>query len=181
MKTLIIYSSQTGFTKKYATWLSEELQADCIPLKDSKKINLDDYENIIYGSWFCAGGLNSLNWFITKASKLATIKNKKIAIFGVGASPKENPELPAALEKVNSVIFSKLDKDLNLKVFYCQGGLNYEIMGTPSKLAMKMFVKILKSNKNKTPQDEEMIKMVSSSYDISDKKFIEPIIDFIKQ
>ena len=54
-------------------------------------------------------------------------------------------------------------------------------MGTPSKLAMKMFVKILKSNKNKTPQDEEMIKMVSSSYDISDKKFIEPIIDFIKQ
>ena len=39
MKTLIIYSSQTGFTKKYATWLSEELQADCIPLKDAKKIN----------------------------------------------------------------------------------------------------------------------------------------------
>ena len=47
MKTLIIYSSQTGFTKKYATWLSEELQADCIPLKDAKKINLDDYKNII--------------------------------------------------------------------------------------------------------------------------------------
>ena len=46
-----------------------------------------------------------------------TIKNKKIAIFGVGASPKENPELPAALEKVNSVIFSKLDKDLNLNIF----------------------------------------------------------------
>ena len=50
MKTLIIYSSQTGFTKKYATWIAEELQADCILLKDAKKINLDDYENIIYGS-----------------------------------------------------------------------------------------------------------------------------------
>ena len=38
MKTLITYSSQTGFTKKYATWLSEELKADCIPLKEAKKV-----------------------------------------------------------------------------------------------------------------------------------------------
>ena len=45
---------------------------------------------------------------------------------------------------------------------------------------MKMFLSMLKSNKNKTPADEEMIKMISSNYDITDKKYIQPILDFVK-
>lgn len=28
MKTLIVYTSQTGFTKRYADWMAEELQAN---------------------------------------------------------------------------------------------------------------------------------------------------------
>jgi hypothetical protein len=49
-----------------------------------------------------------------------------------------------------------------------------------SKLMMKMFVGMLKSKENKTQADEEMIKMISSNYDITDKKYIKPILDFIK-
>ena len=37
MKTLVIYTSQTGFTKRYAEWISEELNADIYDLKDVKK------------------------------------------------------------------------------------------------------------------------------------------------
>ena len=37
MKTLVIYTSQTGFTKRYAAWISEELNADIYDLKDVKK------------------------------------------------------------------------------------------------------------------------------------------------
>ena len=37
MKTLVIYTSQTGFTKRYAEWISEELDADIYELKDVKK------------------------------------------------------------------------------------------------------------------------------------------------
>ena len=44
----------------------------------------------------------------------------------------------------------------------------------------KLFVKILKSNKNKTPQDEAKIKLISTSFDKSDKKYLEPILDFLK-
>ena len=42
MKTIIIYTSQTGFTKRYAQWLSEELAAELITLEDAKKKN-DSY------------------------------------------------------------------------------------------------------------------------------------------
>ena len=34
MKTLVIYTSQTGFTKKYADWLADEMGADIFDLKD---------------------------------------------------------------------------------------------------------------------------------------------------
>ena len=45
---------------------------------------------------------------------------------------------------------------------------------------MKVFVKTLKAKKNKTEEDELMIKMVSRSYDISDIKYIEPIVAYLE-
>ncbi len=44
-----------------------------------------------------------------------------------------------------------------------------------------MFTKMLKSKKDKTEAEQEMITMVSTSYDISDKKYIEPILDCLKR
>ena len=43
-----------------------------------------------------------------------------------------------------------------------------------------MFLKTLKAKKEKTTEEQIMIKMVSSSYDISDKKYIEPILQYLK-
>ncbi len=45
---------------------------------------------------------------------------------------------------------------------------------------MKMFIKTLKAKKDKTEKDEEVIRMISSSYDISDKKYIEPILECLR-
>jgi hypothetical protein len=49
-------------------------------------------------------------------------------------------------------------------------------MPLASKLMMKLFIKTLKARKNQTEAEREMVKMISSSYDISDKKYIEPIL-----
>lgn len=173
MKTLIIYSSQTGFTKKYAEWIAEEMGASCITLKEAKKKNLQDYDNLVYGGWCCAGGVKGLKWL---KEKLPSLHNKKIALFAVGASPLENnPEVLVALRNN----FEPLETE-TIKGFYCPGGFNYDKMSMGSKLAMKMFISILKKNKNPTEQDKKMIEMISHSYDISDKKYIEPIVQFLQ-
>ena len=36
MKTLIIYTSQTGFTKRYAEWIADRLQGEIIRLDELK-------------------------------------------------------------------------------------------------------------------------------------------------
>ena len=58
--------------------------------------------------------------------------------------------------------------------------LNYEKMNAPSKMAMKMFVSSLKRKKNQTEDEKKMVEMISSSYDISDKKFIAPIVEYFE-
>ncbi len=171
MKTIIIYHSQTGFTKRYAQWIAEASGADCFELTAARKKDLDAYDTIVYGGWACAGGISKLSWFKSNIDRWA---GKKLIAFCVGASPIENPEIGTALRQ--NFTESEWEK---VNVFYCPGGFNYEKMSAPSKLMMKMFIKALKAKKDKTETEQEMINMISHSYDISDRKYIEPILESI--
>ncbi len=173
MKTIVIYNSQTGFTKRYAKWIAEATGADCFEFTEAKKKNMSVYEAIIFGGWACAGGITKLSWFKSNIGKWA---DKKLVVFCVGGSPADSPEIGPALKQN----FKKQELE-NIKVFYCPGGFNYEKMSVTSKFMMKMFIKTLKSKKNKTEADKEMIKMISSSYNISDKKYIKPILEYLDQ
>ena len=44
MKTLIIYTSQTGFTKRYALWLAGKVDGDVLELKDAQKKENDFFD-----------------------------------------------------------------------------------------------------------------------------------------
>ena len=99
MKTIVIYHSQTGFTKRYAQWIAEASGADCLELSAAKKKNMAPYEAIIYGGWACAGGISKLNWFKENIDKWA---DKKLIVFCVGGSPADSPEIAPTL-KQNSI------------------------------------------------------------------------------
>lgn len=173
MKTIVIYNSQTGFTKRYAQWIAEATGGDCLELSVARRKNMDAYEAIVFGGWACAGGISKLSWFKSNIDKWA---DKKLIAFCVGGSPIDSPEIEPALKQ--NFKESELKK---VNVFYCPGGFNYEKLSAPSKFMMKMFVNTLKAKKDKTEAEQEMIKMISTSYDISDKKYIEPILNCLKK
>lgn len=172
MKTAVIYTSQTGFTKRYAQWIAEAAGADCFELSDAKKKELSAYEAIVFGGWACAGSISKLSWFKSNMDKWT---DKKLIVFCVGGSPADTPDIETAVKK--NFTESELKR---VDVFYCPGGFNYEKMPLPSKLMMKMFVKALKAKKDKTEDEEEMTKYISTSYDISDKRYIEPVLACLK-
>lgn len=174
MKVLVIYTSQTGFTKKYAEWITEELQADILELNDAKKKKdsfFDEYSAVIYGGWSMAGNVVSIKWFLSKAEKW---NGKKLAVFCVGGCPGEAPEIEAFLDKILDDSQKKY-----IRAFYCQGGINYDKMKGPSRFAMKTFAAMIRKKKDPSDSEREMAKLISSSYDISDKKFVEPIVSYI--
>lgn len=173
MKTIVIYNSKTGFTKRYAQWIAEAAGAACLELSVAKKKDLTLYEAIIFGGWACAGSISKISWFKGNIDKWA---DKKLIVFCVGASPIDNPEVELALKQNFKEPALK-----KVNVFYCPGGLNYEAMSAPSKLMMKMFVKTLKAKKDKTEAEQEQIKIMSASYDISGKKYIKPIMNYLER
>ena len=170
MKAIVIYSSQTGFTKKYAEWISEAAACECVEFKKARKLKLAEYDAIVFGGWFKAGLITQVPWFKKQIPSLSAA-GKKLIVFCCGANPAENPEALESLHK--NFTQDELSK---IKTFYCPGGLNYEKMSFGSKLAMKMLIKILSCKKDATQADFDMIERISKSYDISDKKFIEPIV-----
>ena len=60
-----------------------------------------------------------------------------------------------------------------------QGGLDYDKMKTPSRLACKALVSMLNKKKDATQKEKDMAEMLSHSYDISDEKYIEPIVEYV--
>lgn len=175
MKSIVIYNSQTGFTKKYAEWISEAAGCECVEFKKAAKLNLSDYDSIVFGGWCMAGNITKLNWFKKMMPNLAAT-GKKLIVFAVGATPAEAVEIDTAMDKVLSEEEKKI-----AKLFYCPGGINYEKMKIPSRFAMKMLVKALSSKKDATKDDIKKAEMISKSYDISDKKFILPIVEALKE
>lgn len=173
MKTIVIYHSQTGFTKQYAQWIAEAAGAECVELSAAKRKDLEPFEAIVFGSWACAGSISKLHWFKNNIDRW---KDKKLIAFCVGASPIDAPETQQALKQN-----FKEPKLAKVHVFYCPGGFRYEKMSASSRLMMKLFIKALKAKKDQTEAEQEMIRMISASYDLSDKKYIKPILDCLNR
>jgi len=60
MKTLILYKSKTGYTKKYGEWIKDELSADCFEVSTINSSILDNYDTIIYGGGLYEHGIGLL-------------------------------------------------------------------------------------------------------------------------
>lgn len=174
MKTLIIYNSQTGFTKKYAEWLGERMQATVMNLKEAKKEKdgfYKDFDAIAFGSWVLGGKAVKAEWFLEKAP---VWKGKKLVQFMVGAMPGDAPEIQTILDNALND-----EQKRYIKVFFCQGGLDYTKMKFPYKQMMKAFSSMT-AKKAVTEDEKKMAEMIASNYDESDPKFIEPIVAYLE-
>ncbi len=174
MKTLIVYTSQTGFTRKYAKWLADKMQGDLLDLKSAQKKEaafFEGYDAICYGGWVMAARVVKVNWFLEKA---VNWRDKRLAVFCVGGSPNDNPDIDTFLQNALTDEQKKY-----IRIFYCQGGFNYEKMKAPSRIAMKMFVSVLRRRKDATEEEKIATEKMAASYDISDIKYIEPIVSYL--
>lgn len=174
MKSLIIYTSQTGFTKRYAEWIAGELGGETMELKEAKKKRDDffaDYDAIAYGGWSMAGKTVSSEWFLQKA---ANWKGKKLAVFCVGASTVVNPDVEKNLQSALSE-----EQKTYMKAFYCPGGINYDAMKLPSRLILKGLYSSISKKANPTEEEKGMAECLAKSFDGSDIKYAKIIADYL--
>jgi menaquinone-dependent protoporphyrinogen IX oxidase len=170
MRTVVVYRSISGFTKKYAEWIAEECKAD---LFDSREINLDklsEYALIIFGGSLHAVGINGIKLLKENLSRLT---DKKIVVFAVGASPPKEGIMPEIM-KNNFTI----EQQNRLRLFYLRGGFNFSKLDFSNKVLMVLFRVSLALKRNKTPDERGMLAAYSKPMDFSKRQNIREIVEY---
>lgn len=172
-KTVVVYRSGSGFTKNYATWLSEDLHCDLRLSKETKVSDLMDYDTIIYGGGLYAIGISGLKLITKNYEKL---KDKKIIVFAVGASPVRE-ETTEEVRRAN-IPANLLDK---INFFYLRGGFNYNKLSPINKILMKLRKLQLKSIKNPDADASGMLASYEHPLDFTNRKNILPILKSVAE
>ena len=168
-----MYKSKYGATKKYAEWLSEELSCDLIETKKADINKIKEYDRIILGGGIYASGISGISFLKKNYEKL---KDKKIAVFAVGASP-YNDEAFKILKEHNL-----RDSLSEIPFFYCRGSWDEDKMSWKDKTLCNMLKKFVakKAPADYEPWEEALIQAMGSQFDWTNKENLKPIIEFIK-
>jgi len=167
----VIYKSKTGFSKKYAEWIAEELSADIL---EASKANVDmfsNYDTVIYGGGLYAVGINGVDLIKKNINKL---KGKKVIVFATGASPGREEEI----SEVKNKNFTTEDQK-HIRFFYLRGGFDYSKLKAIDKIMMKLLKWKIKSKKKITPDERGMLSAYDKSVDFTQRKNIKDLISYV--
>ncbi len=162
----IVYTSNTGFTEKYAKLLSEKTGLTAYELNDAKE-ELSAGDEVFYMGWLMAGGVKGLK----KAKKLFSVKG----CCAVGMAPVEAQKL-GDLKSRNSWTEDGF--------FVLQGGYAPEKLRGINKLMLNMFTSVttkkLSSKKDLSVEDRNMLQQMSNGFDAVNAQALEAVVALIK-
>ena len=170
---IVLYQSKYGATKKYAEWLSNELDCELIETKNAKINEIEKYCTIILGGGIYASGIAGLS-FIKK--NYAKLKGKQLVVFAVGASPHDEKAM-VALKAHN------FKNDItDIPCFYCRGAWNESIMTFKDKALCNM-LKMSVSKKDPSayePWEAALMEAIGSNTDWTEKENLVPILEYLR-
>ncbi|MEG0322754.1 MAG: flavodoxin domain-containing protein, partial [Raoultibacter sp.] len=136
MKAVVIYNSQTGFTKRYAEWIAEELACEAVPYDKRNTLAIGDFDTVIFGSWYHAAMMPGSKWI---KKQMAAHPAIRFIVFGTGASPM--PSESGSETEIEEAFRHTFPTETypHLPHFYMRGGFSMEKLGTADRLLMKMF------------------------------------------
>ncbi|MDK2563131.1 flavodoxin domain-containing protein [Romboutsia sedimentorum] len=169
-KTVVIYKSKYGSTKRYAGWIALKLDADLYEVRDIRVRDLDDYDTIIYGGGLYIGKINGIKFLIDNYEK---IKNKKIIVFAVGMESNN-------IDINKKTLDMNFDEDMinNINLFNFIGAFDYSKLNLIDKVLMKgLKSRISKKNiTDMTDEDKIVLEGFDKLIDLCDKKSIHILV-----
>lgn len=150
----IVYTSDTGFTARYARALSEKTGLPCRKLDQTEAKG----QRVIYLGWLRAGSLCGLK----KARRRYTVA----ALGVVGMSPTPN---------------GKAMEDMALPAFYLPGGYAPAGVKGLNKLMMTMMEKALSRTPPKNEEEAAMLQALREGCDWVDETRLEPLLSWLNE
>ena len=174
MKSLIIYGSQYGTTKRYAEKFQEMTHFPVISYKDIK--TLIDYDRIIYFGALYAGGIKGLKNTIKILSP-----NTKLIIVTVGlADIYDQVNISNIQNSIRKQVPEHLLKTASF--FHLRGGIDYGKLNFMHRTMMKMLYRSLKSKpiENLKQEDKTFIETYNKKVDFVNYDCLKQIVEAIQ-
>jgi len=174
MKTVVIYKTTSGFTKRYSDWIAEGLKADIFPHSGTTLEKLLGYDLIIYGGSLHATGVSGVDLIKKNLPKLL---GKNIIVFATGASPYSK----RVEEEVRDRNFTA-EEQKRLRFFYLRGGYDHSKLDLKNRLLMDLLrFKILMRPKGKrTPDEVGMLAAFKHPMDAARKENLKALLEYAR-
>jgi menaquinone-dependent protoporphyrinogen IX oxidase len=172
MKTIMVYQSTSGYTKRYAEWIGEATKIDVKAFDDVKAKDLKVYDVIVFGAGIYAGRLAKIG---TLKKWVQKMPEKQFVVWANGSAP-VNDEVMTHVRETN--LTENLSK---LPLFYGQSGMNFEKMKPLHRFMLNMMVNAAsKKDPSELNEDERGIMDAKANpTDHTDQKYIAPLVAYL--
>lgn len=157
----IVYTSGTGFTRRYAQMLSRAAALPAYDLENTGSLP-EDGVKILYLGWLRAGGIVGLS----KVRRRWRVQ----AVCAVGMAPEYPQEKLAAQNHTGE-----------LPVFFLQGGYAPERMRGINKLMMGLMTKQMTKNPPKDEAEAEIQKLFLQGGDFVSEANLAPVLSWLRE
>ncbi|MBQ3561306.1 MAG: hypothetical protein IJM98_02695 [Oscillospiraceae bacterium] len=156
----IVYTSNTGFTKRYAEMFGEKTGL-CVYSMEEAKTRLEKGTEIIYFGWLMAGSVAGYK----KAAKLYDIKAVCGVCLGTTGSQMENVRKNCKLSD-------------SVPAFTVQGGMDHAKLKGGYGFGIKMLTKFMARKKKRTAGEDAMLELLIKGGDYVCEENLAGIFDW---
>ena len=164
--TGIVYTSNTGYTEKYAKLLGEQLELPAFSAEQAD--SLPEGTEVLYLGWLMAG--------VVKGYKKAAQRFSVAAVCGGGMGPAGSQD--SDVRKNNAI-------PQEVPVFTLQGGFDRTKLHGIYRFMMGVMIKVmgssLRKKENRTPEEDAMLEMVTNGGDFVDVRQLDGVIAWYRQ
>ena len=180
-KTLVLYYTKYGTTKKYAEWIAGELSGDVYAISNFNQNSLGNYDAIVIGSGLYAGTIRGMDILVNNYKAL---RGKKLVLFTCGLADYSKEEHRNTIAKrIEAAIPENIMRDI--KVFFLRGGIDYGKMSLIHRIMMAgmnmvLVRKVKKEGDNASDEDRGFVETYGKTADFTDKNSVMDIVAYCK-
>lgn len=170
--TIVLYSSRYGAARQYAHMLAESLGCSLYNVKEATPASAAQADQIILCGGIYAGGISGISWFKKNKSLL---KDKKIVVFAVGASPYDEK----SIQQLKEHNLKGLQE--NTALFYGRGAWDESVMSFKDRTLCRMLQKMVakKDPAAREPWEFALLEAAGRSCSWIDKSYLEPLYKYL--
>ena len=169
MRTLILYTSKTGSTKKYAEDIAQAVNGDVFPLKKYKWKDVGDYDSIVFGGWVMGGKIQGIDDFLSHYDE---ISDKNILVFSSGMGF-------VTSESRDRLISGNVLDIYHIRYYQLRGSFDYSKLHFPYNFMINTSLRALRKDPD-SAQDLSMVENLKETpLELYDQQGIDRIISVL--